>query len=96
LRRYGAVRQGATEEEALNNIPEVVQMIVDELHEDGFALPGTSPAELEVLMALLSPSFSNLQPKMPIDSTNWKKSVAPMSSSGKYPVSSITVPSGAK
>ncbi len=35
LRRYGAVTQGATPEEALNNINEVVQIIVNELQEDG-------------------------------------------------------------
>jgi len=34
LRRYGAVTQGATESEALKNINEVVQMIIDELRED--------------------------------------------------------------
>lgn len=41
LRRYGAVTQGFTEVEALRNINEVVQMIVDELLEDGIALPST-------------------------------------------------------
>ena len=39
LRRLGAVTQGATHEEALKNINEVVQMIVDELQEDGVDLP---------------------------------------------------------
>lgn len=34
LRRYGAVTQGATESEALKNINEVVQMIIDEPRED--------------------------------------------------------------
>jgi predicted RNase H-like HicB family nuclease len=34
LRRYGAVTQGATAEEALKNINEVVQLIMDELRED--------------------------------------------------------------
>lgn len=43
LRRLGAVTQGSTPEEALKNINEVVQMIVDELREDGIPLP----AELE-------------------------------------------------
>jgi predicted RNase H-like HicB family nuclease len=36
----GAVTQGASEEEALKNINEVIiHMIVDELREDGVALP---------------------------------------------------------
>lgn len=39
LRQFGAVTQGATPEEALRNINEVVQMITDELREDGIALP---------------------------------------------------------
>jgi predicted RNase H-like HicB family nuclease len=39
LRWFGAVTQGATEEEALKNINEVVRMIVDELGEDGIPLP---------------------------------------------------------
>ncbi len=39
LRRYGAVTQGSTEAEALKNINEVVQMIMDELKEDGIHLP---------------------------------------------------------
>lgn len=39
LRRFGAVTQGSTEAEALKNINEVVQMIMDELREDGIALP---------------------------------------------------------
>ena len=39
LRQFGAVTQGATQEEALNNINEVVQVIVDELREDGILLP---------------------------------------------------------
>ena len=48
LRRYGAVTQGATEEEALRNINEVVQMIVDELREEGKELPPASPDDVEV------------------------------------------------
>lgn len=39
LRRYGAVTQGSTHREALRNINEVVEMIVDELIEDGVPLP---------------------------------------------------------
>jgi len=40
MRHPGAVTQGATEAEALRNINEVVQMIVDELREDGKAPSG--------------------------------------------------------
>ena len=48
LRSFGAVTQGATEEEALRNINEVVRMIVDELHEDGVALPQASGTDVEI------------------------------------------------
>jgi predicted RNase H-like HicB family nuclease len=48
LRTFGAVTQGATEEEALRNINEVVQMIVDELREDGIALPGASADDVDI------------------------------------------------
>jgi predicted RNase H-like HicB family nuclease len=48
LRNYGAVTQGATEEEALKNINEVVQMIVDELREDGKPMPTGSGDDVEV------------------------------------------------
>jgi predicted RNase H-like HicB family nuclease len=48
LRRYGAVTQGATLEEALKNINEVVQMIVDELQEDGIPLPAASDSDVEI------------------------------------------------
>ena len=39
LRSHGAVTHGATEAEAIRNINEVVQMIVDELIAEGTALP---------------------------------------------------------
>ena len=39
LRRFGAVTQGATQGKLSWNINEVVRMIVDELQEDGIALP---------------------------------------------------------
>ncbi len=42
LRHLGAVTQGATVEEALRKINEVVRMIVDELREDGESLPAPS------------------------------------------------------
>jgi predicted RNase H-like HicB family nuclease len=48
LRQYGAVTQGTTEQEALKNINEVVQMIVDELLEEGKPLPTASTADVEV------------------------------------------------
>jgi predicted RNase H-like HicB family nuclease len=48
LRTFGAVTQGATEEEALRNINEVVQMIVDELREDGIALPDASADDVDI------------------------------------------------
>jgi predicted RNase H-like HicB family nuclease len=48
LRSLGAVTQGATEEEALKNINEVVQMIIEELREDGLPLPDPSGGDVEV------------------------------------------------
>jgi predicted RNase H-like HicB family nuclease len=48
LRHLGAVTQGVTEEEALKNIDEVIHMIVDELREDGAALPSGSRDEVEI------------------------------------------------
>jgi predicted RNase H-like HicB family nuclease len=39
LQQYGASTWGNTEEEALKSIQEVVQMIVEELVEDGIAIP---------------------------------------------------------
>jgi predicted RNase H-like HicB family nuclease len=48
LRHLGAVTQGATETEALQNINEVVRMIVDELQEDGIPLPTGSNNDVEV------------------------------------------------
>jgi predicted RNase H-like HicB family nuclease len=46
LREFGAVTQGATEVEALKYINEVVQMIVDELKQDGIALPSHDDVEV--------------------------------------------------
>ena len=48
LRHYGAVTQGTTEAEAVTNINEVIRMIVDELREDGIALPGATGDEVEI------------------------------------------------
>jgi len=39
LQEYGAATWGATRVEAYRNIQEVVEMIVEELREDGIALP---------------------------------------------------------
>ena len=39
LERYGAATWGDTEEEALRHINEVVQMVVEELIEDGEPIP---------------------------------------------------------
>jgi predicted RNase H-like HicB family nuclease len=48
LRHFGAVTQGATEDEALKNIDEVIHMIVDELREDGKPLPNGPGDDVEV------------------------------------------------
>jgi predicted RNase H-like HicB family nuclease len=46
--RHLGVTQGATEEEALRNIDEVIRMIVDELREDGRPLPNGPGDNVEV------------------------------------------------
>ena len=48
LRPLGAVTQGTTPEDALKNIYEVVQMIVDELQEEGKPLPASGCDDVEV------------------------------------------------
>jgi predicted RNase H-like HicB family nuclease len=48
LRHLGAVTQGTTPEDALKNIYEVVQMIVDELQEEGKPLPIGTGDDVEV------------------------------------------------
>ena len=48
LRHFGAVTPGATEDEALKNIDEVIYMIVDELREDGKPLPNGPGDDVEV------------------------------------------------
>lgn len=48
LQEYGAATWGATEEEALKHIQEVVRMIVAELLEDGLAIPEGPKEEVEV------------------------------------------------
>ncbi len=48
LRTLGAVTQGATESEALKNINEVVQMIVDELVAEGRPIPTGPPPDVDI------------------------------------------------
>jgi predicted RNase H-like HicB family nuclease len=48
LRKYGAATWGRTQEEAYRHIQEVVAMIVDELREDGIALPEGPREDVEV------------------------------------------------
>ena len=48
LRKYGAATWGETRQEAYQHIQEVVAMIVDELREDGIALPEGPKEEVEV------------------------------------------------
>ncbi|MBV9156428.1 MAG: type II toxin-antitoxin system HicB family antitoxin [Acidobacteriaceae bacterium] len=48
LGRYGAATQGSTQEEALKNLSEVVQTIVEELRDDGASLPTGSSADVAV------------------------------------------------
>jgi len=48
LGRYGAATQGSSQEEALKNIGEVVQTIIDGLREGGTPLPTGSSADVAV------------------------------------------------
>ncbi len=48
LEQYGAATWGHTPEEALRHIQEVVQMVVEELTEDGVPLPEGPKGEVEV------------------------------------------------
>ena len=41
LERYGAATWGSTEREAYQRIRELVEMVVDELREDGVPFPGS-------------------------------------------------------
>jgi predicted RNase H-like HicB family nuclease len=49
LQAYGAATWGNTEEEAYKHIHEVVEMIVDELKEDGIAIPESPKEDVEIL-----------------------------------------------
>jgi predicted RNase H-like HicB family nuclease len=48
LQKYGAATWGRTQDEAYQHIQEVVAMIVDELREDGIALPEGPTEDVEV------------------------------------------------
>ena len=48
LERYGAITWGYTKEEALKNIQEVVEMVVEELKEDNLPIPKEPQEEVEV------------------------------------------------
>ena len=48
LEQYGAATWGNTAEEALQHIHEVVQMVVEELTEDGIPLPEGPKEDVEV------------------------------------------------
>jgi predicted RNase H-like HicB family nuclease len=48
LEQYGAATWGATEEEALQHINEVVQMVIEELIEDGEPIPDGPQEEVAV------------------------------------------------
>jgi len=48
LQQYSAATWGYTREEALKHINEVAQMIIDELREDGLAIPDGPKDEVEV------------------------------------------------
>lgn len=48
LRTLGTVTQGATKEEALRDIHEVVQMIMDEIQEDGLSIPLAPSGDVSV------------------------------------------------
>ena len=48
LKQYGAATWGDTQEEAFQHIREVVQMIVDELREDGTAIPEGPEGDVDV------------------------------------------------
>jgi len=48
LQECGAATWGYTREEAMKNINEVVQIIIDELREDGLAIPAGPKDDVEV------------------------------------------------
>jgi predicted RNase H-like HicB family nuclease len=48
LEKYGAATWGASNEEAHRHIQEVAQMIIEELTEDGIAIPEGPKEDLEI------------------------------------------------
>jgi predicted RNase H-like HicB family nuclease len=48
LEKYGAATWGTTREEALKHIQEVVQLVVEELAQDGIPLPEGPKEDVEV------------------------------------------------
>jgi len=48
LEQYGAATWGYTKEEMLRHIQEVVQLVVDELREDGVPIPEGPREEVEI------------------------------------------------
>lgn len=48
LQPYGAATWGNTEEEALQHVREVAQMIVEEMQEEGIAIPDAPRQDVEV------------------------------------------------
>ncbi|NLJ39552.1 MAG: type II toxin-antitoxin system HicB family antitoxin [Candidatus Atribacteria bacterium] len=48
LEKYGAITWGYTQEEALKNIQDVVEMVVEELIEDHIPIPKEPQKEVEV------------------------------------------------
>lgn len=48
LQQYGAATWGETKEEALRHIQEVVEMVVEELLEDGIQLPDSPQPDVQV------------------------------------------------
>lgn len=52
LRELGAVTWGHTQQEALKHIHEVVELIIEELIEDGKAVPGNLQVSSEPLISV--------------------------------------------
>ena len=48
LEQYGAATWGNTREEALKHIQEVVQMVIEELAEDGISIPEGPRSDVQV------------------------------------------------
>ena len=48
LQQYGAATWGLTKEEAYKHIQEVVAMIIEELKEDGIAIPEGAKEDVEI------------------------------------------------